>query len=494
MMNEVSTVAAAYAMAGFASDATHVSSSGTALAQTGIANAFANAANLASISTGAALAVTPAGNGTVPQAEINTLANVLAACVNSNGPGSTACSTLLSNAESNGSSGTVATDTATVAINLAHNPGTNVASLYALASGTPPFAPALSVVPNDFTVALSFTGGGLNGPSAIAIDSFGNAWVGNSAGVGDSVSEFSSLGAAVSPSAGFKGGGLANPETIAIDTFGNIWLANNGAPNSLTKLSSSGTAISPSTGYQNNGLSGPSGLAIDGFGNVWVSNSGGNTLVEFSNSGTALSPSRGYGYNPPLGGLNNCASVTIDGSENVWVANGNSTFSELSNAGIAMSPSTGFPVPGGIYLASVATDNSGNLWTLTGGSLYKIGYSGGVLTSSPGITGGGIYSTFGMSIDGAGQVWVTSEHFVGFPATYKPGTITQISNSGVAISPSTGFQASGMIYVGLVAVDGSGNVWVPDGGNYVFEFIGAAVPVVTPVAAGVKNNMLGTRP
>ena len=49
-LNELTTVAAAYAMAGFATDATHVSSSGTTLAQIGIANAFANAANLVSLS------------------------------------------------------------------------------------------------------------------------------------------------------------------------------------------------------------------------------------------------------------------------------------------------------------------------------------------------------------------------------------------------------------------------------------------------------------
>jgi hypothetical protein len=76
-VNEVSTVVAAYAMAGFATDATHVSSSGTSLARTGIANAFANAANLASISTGAALATTPGGHGTVPQSTINTVVAIL---------------------------------------------------------------------------------------------------------------------------------------------------------------------------------------------------------------------------------------------------------------------------------------------------------------------------------------------------------------------------------------------------------------------------------
>jgi hypothetical protein len=65
-MNEVSTIAAAYAMAGFATDVTHVSSSGTPLAQIGVANAFANAGNLVSLATGSALSITPSGNGTVP--------------------------------------------------------------------------------------------------------------------------------------------------------------------------------------------------------------------------------------------------------------------------------------------------------------------------------------------------------------------------------------------------------------------------------------------
>jgi hypothetical protein len=52
VVNEVSTVAAAYAMAGFATDAVHVGSLGTVLAQTGISNAFANAGNLETLATG----------------------------------------------------------------------------------------------------------------------------------------------------------------------------------------------------------------------------------------------------------------------------------------------------------------------------------------------------------------------------------------------------------------------------------------------------------
>ena len=105
MVNEVSTVATAYAIAGFATDALHVASSGTALAQTGIANAFANATNMETLQTGVALATTPVGGGTVPQAEINTLADILAACVNTTAPSSSACSNLFPNAQTNGSTG-----------------------------------------------------------------------------------------------------------------------------------------------------------------------------------------------------------------------------------------------------------------------------------------------------------------------------------------------------------------------------------------------------
>ena len=46
-----------------------------------------------------------------------------------------------------------------------------------------------------------------------------------------------------------------------------------------------------------------------------------------------------------------------------------------------------------------------------------------------------------------------------------------------------------------MAIDGSGNLWVANfTGNTLTEFVGLAAPVVTPIAAGVANNTLGTRP
>ena len=171
-VDEVSTIAAAYAFTGFATDPTHVSSSGTALAQTGIQNAFANAANLVDLSNGVALDTTPAGNGSVPQREINTLANILASCVNSTGPSSPACSTLFSNSLSKGSSGAIPTNTADAAINIAHNPGTNIATLFALTTPASPFQPVLPSAPGNFTIRVEFAepAGPIHGPNAVAID------------------------------------------------------------------------------------------------------------------------------------------------------------------------------------------------------------------------------------------------------------------------------------------------------------------------------------
>ncbi len=205
VINEVTTIATAYAIAGYATDPLHVSSAADALAQTGIANAFATVTNLETLNTGVALATTPTvngGNGTVPLSEIDTLANILAACVNSTGPDFTPCSTLFSNAM-NGS--TAPGDTATAAINIAHNPGANIANLYGLQTGSAAFQPMLSVAPSDFSIAVSYTGGGLNIPSAVAIDALGNAWVSNYGG--NSATELSSLG---KPSSGspYTGGGL----------------------------------------------------------------------------------------------------------------------------------------------------------------------------------------------------------------------------------------------------------------------------------------------
>jgi len=139
-VNEVTTVAAAYGMAGIATDATHVVGSATATTS----NSFARTADLASTTTGFA-------NPGLPRTKIHTIANILAACINSDSQTSARCKVLFANARGQGSSGIVPEDTATAAINIARNPHANVAALYGLQSKlAAPFQPFLTAAPPDF--------------------------------------------------------------------------------------------------------------------------------------------------------------------------------------------------------------------------------------------------------------------------------------------------------------------------------------------------------
>jgi hypothetical protein len=481
-VNEVSTIAAAYAFAGFASDATHVSSSNSALAKIGIKNAFANAANLASLSTGAALAAPANGNGSVPQDEINALADILASCINSNGAvtgptNPTTCYTLLNNAQSAGSSGTIPTDTATAAINIAHNPGSNVATLFGLASANPPFANSFAQ-PNDFTIAVEFTGGGVFDPYSVAVDGSGNVWAANNAN--STVSELSSSGVPVSPSGGFTGGGLDGVNSIAIDLSGNAWIGNLNT-NTVTELSSSGTPVAGSP-FALAGTNGAYGVAVDGSGSVWITGvSTPYSVTKVSSAGVVQS-----GF-PFTTGLNTPRSVAIDGTGNAWITS-NSTLTKLSPSAVQVgsSPFSGNGLSGAY---SVAIDNSGNAWVanqngvITSVSEFK--NDGSAVSGSP-FTSGGVNTPKVVAIDGAGNAWVGNN---------LPSSISVISSGGTAISPSTGYVPAGVSQCIGLAVDGSGNVWIADPSSLqLTEIIGAAVPVVTPLALGAKNNTLGTRP
>jgi streptogramin lyase len=488
-INEVSTIVTAYVFAGYASDPLHVSSSNTTLAATGLANAANTLSNLEDISKSVAVATTPGLNGTVPQQEINTLANILAACVNSTGPASTQCSTLFSNATNNGVN---APDTATAALNIAHNPGpgpTVIANLFGLQTPSSPFQTQLSAAPNDFTIAISYTGGGLNSPVPLVIDAAGDVWVGNTATGANSVSEFSPVGAPITTSAGDSGGGIVDPYSIAIDKSGNVWTANI-TPNSLSEISNTGTpaTLSPYTG---GGLNAPYDIAFDSLGHVWVVNNVGSSLSEFSAAGSPITTAPG----DQGGGINNDpVSLAIDASGNIWVSDSitlgalSEFYSSGASAGMPISASTGDTGGGLDDPWGIAVDANGNIWAADSGSganrISLFGAGGSAISSSNGYTGGGLNIPEGIAIDGAGNVWVVNRGSTDISPPYPPSSISEFNSSGVPVSP-TGYQAGLNISL-RIAVDGSGNVWVTNASlNTVTEFVGAGSPVVTPIVANL---------
>jgi hypothetical protein len=505
-VNEVSTIATAYSIAGYATDATHVSSSSTALAATGVANAFATIPNLETLSTGTALSTTPVSGGSVPQAKIDTLANILAACINSSGSTSAPCTTLLSNALSVGTTGTTPTDTATAAINIAHNPVANMANLFALQTANSPFMPDLSAVPNDFTIAIVISGGSgseFGYPEYVAIDASGNVWVTNTTPYcceWGAVSEFSNTGANINNTQYF-GFGMSYPMGIAIDATGNVWTANlggSGYAGTISKLSSTGAILNPTgisgSGYTAGGLTAGFGIAIDTSGNVWAGNSGSNSvnslpndnghgtsLIELSSSGTVLSGASGF----TGGGINGPLGVAIDVAGHVWTANsGTWTISEFSSTGTAISPAGGYTGGGLNDPYGIIVDNGPLIITANeNDSSWSLFSDTGTADSPSSGFSDGVTNPFSVALDGSASVWFASSN----------GTLEKINVAGNIVSGPKGFTdgyTNG--FVGM-AIDGSGNVWAvrPYGINglstgSLTEFVGAGTPLVTPVVANLK--------
>ncbi|MFP5229052.1 MAG: hypothetical protein ACLGXA_15655 [Acidobacteriota bacterium] len=485
VMNEVTTVAAAYALAGFAKDATDISGPNSATAA--IANAAAAAGNLVYLGTGLPLTTTPAGNGTVPSAEIITLADILGACVNSGvtsnpPPSGSNCDTLFKNATDNGQSGgTEPTDTASAAINIAHYPGNNVAALWGLTSGLgagAAFNGGLGAQPNDFTIAVTYSDASLSGGSGVAVDSAGNVWVANHSS--SSITELSTQGTFSS----YTDANLQSPNGIAIDGSGNIWTTSAGN-NKLNTFNPGSHTFTSSSSSGLGGLNTPVGIAAESSGKIWVSNQSGNSLSEFNADGTAVSGS-------PFanGGLQGPYGIATDGYGNIWAANlaggsGNS-ISELSGAdgsAVGGSPFTG----GGLNQPSqIAIDAGENVWVANqGGALSEFAHAGTPVTSFSGV--GGLNQPFAIAVDGANQVWV---------GNYGGNSISEFNSSG-ALSPSSGYVAespNALNHPWAMAVDASGNLWVVNNGTTALtEFVGLASPVAaTPLSTQVFNLQITT--
>jgi secreted PhoX family phosphatase len=89
-----------------------------------------------------------------------------------------------------------------------------------------------------------------------------------------------------------------------------------------------------------------------------------------------------------------------------------------------------------------------------------------------------------LAIDGIGQVWIANNN----------SSISVLSSSGEAISPTGGYTGAGLSHPGGLTIDLSGNVWITNStDNSVTEIIGGAAPVA-PLSSGLTNGTTGARP
>jgi len=566
-MNEVTTVATLVALQQYFNAGTEsLGYNSSAQSAQGFANAVALIPNLVNFASGSANATfTPTSSvagvtmtATPESSKINTIANILAACVNTVSSTSTTsanCQTLFANAvppasadvtSQPTSSFAAATDTVQAGYFMFVNPtetqdngpSGKLANLYNLAGGAgAPFQPTLTAQPLDWTIGVTYTPTGtctnannatvLASAESIAVDATGNIWFNNGASTNDALVEMSPTG---SPTV-CAFGAIAAGRGLTIDPAGNVWTTGSGANGVYEYLANGSTLNWPTTGSAN-------GITSDGAGNIFYAPSGSATpYQEYVAGSAALTTSAGISVGSNVVSSTGLLYVPVDPAGRVWSPT-------TSSAGVydlypgGTSPTNGYTLvdTGTTNLtASVvngyggAIDASGNIFggntccaNAVSNTFFKIvpSATAGVTTATNSAKYlGGLVAPRSTAVDGANNVWAG----MGYPtvtAALNPTggvnifALAEINNAmttglspngsvpatcsstGTNCATQGGFQKAALGTVRSLAIDPSGNVWAASTGTTqtIVEIVGQAVPVVTPLSVGAKNSTLGTKP
>ena len=326
-----------------------------------------------------------------------------------------------------------------------------------------PFQQALTTEPNDFSVSITYTGGGLDttsfyAPNGIAVDGNGNVWVANY--TTSSVTVFNPAGAVLSGTNGYAETGLSNPTSLAIDIYGNAWVANYNSDTISGFKPNGGSFILP--GLVGGGLNAPYGIAIDTVGHLWIANNGGNDLSEFNTASIAGNALSAFGWLPRGLDLSSgrCRHrhvwQCVDGE--LWFAD--NLLVESDSSGTQNTDPSGYASGGMNAPYGIAIDCTGNIWVSDqggNGSLTEFNSSGTAVSPTGGYVNGGLDSPSGLAIDGLGNIWIAN--FFSSNPNFN-GSISEFNSSGMPISGANGYVGSGINQPYSLAVDPSGNVWV----------------------------------
>ena len=217
------------------------------------------------------------------------------------------------------------------------------------------------------------------------------------------------------------------------------------------------------------GAEAPASIAVDGSGNVFVANLFGGDLGTGSVSELAVAgnyATGGLNFSPDIVALDTPQSIALDGSGNVFVANA----AGVSSAGVGSvseltatsSYATGFNFapPGALFNApiSIALDGSGNLFAANNGNT-----SGSVteLTASSGYGAGANFNPISADISAPLSIALDGS---GNVFVQNPGNVSELTAASNYASGSTATAASFDQPTSL-ALDGSANLFVANSGN-----------------------------
>ncbi len=384
---------------------------------------------------------------TIPVPVINSLGNILQACVNSiggiSGDGSSCGNLFLYSTPSStySTSTTAPTNTLQAIMNIARYPYLNVSNIYGLASAMGSYQPALSAAPQDWSISIQYHSANvtagikpIGAPFNVALDANDDVYVSaNSPGTNPNGG-----GAAPVLVTQFSSNGVANWQTIfttatstvcatnltgnlcsqAVDASGNVYLADSGY---LYQLSSSGTATRFNLVLDGNTTLKPVNVAVDRYNNLYVAS---NNATGTANLATY--PAGSNGTTTPL-------AVTANGvAQLLNPIPGGLGFDSNGDLGITQSGSTA-------PMLSVFLPNTG-----TTSTVFGVAQTGTLSTTS---TDGQME---GVIFDAANNFYTLNlTRIFELPAGSYGGTANNISVSG-----------SSQMRVG--AIDGGGTIWIPD--------------------------------
>ncbi len=300
--------------------------------------------------------------------------------------------------------------------------------------------------------ATTALGSGLNGPSAVAVDTAGDVFIADTHNA--RVVELPAGGGAQT----IVGTGWNLPVSLAVDFQGDIYVGDEGNQNVVEVRSQTAgggqTVVAGGLGFV------PYGLAADPSGNVYATGGAGGQVFKIPAGGGVPIPV-GSGWSDPIG-------VAIDGSGNVFVADlGLKQLIELPAGGGTRQV---LPIPGAISPSGVAVDAAGNLFIAdsTHNDLVEIPADG----AEPITLAAGIGSPSLVAIDGSGNLYLAS----------------YAGNQAIEISPT---HPQALQFAAAPGATGAGSpqtmtVW--NTGNAPMTFSALTYPADFPEASGVATD------
>jgi len=347
--------------------------------------------------------------------------------------------------------------------NIARFPEQNVAPLYALAQSQVVYAPTLERQPDAWTLVVKVNDTGsldsmFGGPGNLSFDADGYAWITNNVVQGTTKScRFNVVlkpngkpadGLNGTPKSPLTGGGILGAGFgVNIAPNGNVWMGNfgwggplyNPSPRgigSLTEFAKNGQPLSGKTGIQAN-TDRVQGIATDPDGNIWGCSFGNNRVFVIPKG----NPSQAIYYQEENTSQDNSGpfDIQIDSDGTAVVTNSGALIGPLNDSFVArFALENGqlkrvYNNPMGHSIKGLSLDSKGQAWIASGADscVYLVDIQGKQIRSC---TGGGINSPWSTAVDGDDNVWV-ADFGPEAPGDFRHGRITKLAGSNPATKP-----------------------------------------------------------